>query len=56
MVNEAILNNKISSNFKKMCAQKEYSLGKIARLVDLSFETLNKLTCPIEVSVDDFIT
>jgi transcriptional regulator with XRE-family HTH domain len=66
-----MLNNKIAFNFKKMRAQKRYSLEKVARLADLSLntviriesgvnknptiETLTRLARALEVSVDDLI-
>jgi len=69
MANEAMSNNKIESNFKKLRAQKGYSLEKVARLADLSLntvvrlesgvnknptiETLTKIANALEVSVDD---
>ena len=71
MANEAMSNNKIGSNFKKLRAQKGYSLEKVARLADLSLntvvrlesgtnknptiETLTKIAHALEVSVDDLI-
>ena len=71
MVNESMSNNKISSNFKKLRAQKGYSLEKVARLADLSLntvvrlesgtnknptiDTLTKIARALEVSVDDLI-
>ena len=64
-------NNKISSNFKKLRAQKGYSLEKVARLADLSLntvvrlesginknptiETLTRIAKPLELRVDDLI-
>ena len=64
-------NNKISSNFKKLRAQKGYSLEKVARLADLSLntvvrlesgtnknptiDTLSKIAHALEVSVDDLL-
>ncbi len=63
--------NKISPNIKKIRAEKGYSLEKIARLADLSlntivkiengvnqnptFETLQKITKALEVKMDDLI-
>ncbi|KKT92961.1 MAG: Transcriptional regulator, XRE family [Parcubacteria group bacterium GW2011_GWA2_45_14] len=71
MVNESMSNNKISSNFKKLRAQKGYSLEKVARLADLSLntvvrlesginknptiETLTRIARALEVSVDDLL-
>ena len=71
MANESMSNNKISSNFKKLRAQKGYSLEKVARLADLSLntvvrlesginknptiDTLTKIARALEVSVDDLI-
>jgi len=71
MANEAMSNNKIGSNFKKLRAQKGYSLEKVARLADLSLntvvrlesgvnknptiETLTKIANALEVSVDDLL-
>ena len=64
-------NSKIGSNFKKLRAQKGYSLEKVARLADLSLntivrlesgtnknptiETLTKIAHALDVSVDDLI-
>lgn len=64
-------NSKIGFNFKKLRAQKGYSLEKVARLADLSLntivrlesgtnknptiETLTKIAHALEVSVDDLI-
>ena len=64
-------NSKIGSNFKKLRAQKGYSLEKVARLADLSLntvvrlesgtnknptiETLTKIAHALEVSVDDLL-
>lgn len=72
MTSNAMSNNKIASNFKKLRAQKSYSLEKIARLADLSLntviriesgvnknptiETLTKLARALKVSVDDLIS
>jgi len=71
MANESMSNNKISSNFKKLRAQKGYSLEKVARLADLSLntvvrlesgmnknptiETLTKIAGALEISVDDLL-
>lgn len=65
-------NNKISSNIKKIRAEKGYSLEKVARLADLSlntivkiengvnqnptFETLQKIAKALEVKMDDLIS
>lgn len=64
-------NNKIAENIKKLRAKKGLSLEKIARLADLSLntivkvengvntnptiETLTKIAKALEVSVDDLI-
>ncbi|OGZ44266.1 MAG: hypothetical protein A2719_02550 [Candidatus Ryanbacteria bacterium RIFCSPHIGHO2_01_FULL_45_22] len=64
-------NNKIRSNFKKLRAQKGYSLEKVARLAYLSLNTivrlesgvnknptigtLTKIANALEVSVDDLL-
>jgi transcriptional regulator with XRE-family HTH domain len=64
-------NNKIADNLKKLRAKKELSLEKIARLADLSLntivkvengvnqnptiETLTKISKALEVGVDDLI-
>lgn len=64
-------NYKIGSNFKKLRAKKGYSLEKVARLADLSLntvvrlesgtnknptiETLTKIAHALEVSVDDLL-
>lgn len=64
-------NSKIGLNFKKLRAQKGYSLEKVARLADLSLntvvrlesgtnknptiETLTKIAGALEVSVDDLL-
>jgi len=64
-------NNKIAENLKKLRAKKGLSLEKIARLADLSLntivkvengvnknptiETLNKIAKALEVGVDDLI-
>jgi len=66
-----MLNNKISENLKKLRAKKGLSLEKIARLADLSLntivkvenganknptiETLTKIAKALEVGVDDLI-
>ena len=71
MANEAMSNSKIGFNFKKLRAQKGYSLEKVARLADLSLntivkvengvnqnptiETLTKIARALEVGVDDLI-
>ena len=63
--------NKISSNIKKIRAEKGYSLERVARLADLSlntvvkiengvnqnptFETLQKIAKALEVKMDDLI-
>ena len=63
--------NKIGVNIKKIRAEKGYSLEKIARLADLSlntvvkiengvnqnptFETLQKIAKALEVKMDDLI-
>lgn len=65
-------NNKITNNFKKLRAQKGYSQERVARLADLSLntviriesgvnknptiETLTKLAKALEVNVDDLIS
>ena len=64
-------NSKIGLNFKALRAQKGYSLEKVARLADLSLntvvrlesgtnknptiDTLTKIAHALEVSVDDLI-
>ncbi len=64
-------NSKIGLNFKKLRAQKGYSLERVARLADLSLntvvrlesgmnknptiETLTKIAGALEVSVDDLL-
>ena len=64
-------NYKIGSNFKKLRAQKGYSLERVARLAELSLNTivrlesgvnknptigtLTKIANALEVSVDDLI-
>ena len=71
MANNSMSNSKIGSNFKKLRAQKGYSLEKVARLADLSLntvvrlesgtnknptiETLTKIAQALDVSVDDLI-
>jgi len=71
MTNNSMSNSKIGSNFKKLRAQKGYSLEKVARLADLSLntivrlesgtnknptiETLTKIAHALDVSVDDLI-
>lgn len=71
MANNPMSNSKIGSNFKKLRAQKGYSLEKVARLADLSLntvvrlesgtnknptiDTLTKIARALEVSVDDLI-
>ena len=65
------MSNKISDNLKKLRNKKGYSLEKVARLADLSlntvvkienginknptFETLTKLTKALDVAIDDLI-
>ena len=65
------MSNKISDNLKRLRAQKGYSLEKVARLADLSlntvvkienginknptFETLTKLTKALDIAIDDLI-
>ena len=65
------MSNNISSNLKKLRSKKGYSLEKIARLADLSLntivkvengvnqnptiETLTKIAKALEVGVDDLI-
>ncbi|MFA5754232.1 MAG: helix-turn-helix transcriptional regulator [Patescibacteria group bacterium] len=65
-------NNKIAYNFKKLRAKKGYSQERVARLADLSLntviriesgvnknptiETLTKLANALEVSIDDLIS
>jgi len=67
----AIVNSKISSNIKKLRTKKGYSLEKVARLSDLSLntvmrvesgtnknptiETLTKIAKALGVGVDDLI-
>lgn len=64
-------NNKIADNLKKLRDKKSYSLEKVARLADLSLntivkiengvnknptiETLTKIAKALEVGVDDLI-
>lgn len=71
MASTAISNNRIASNFKKLRAQKGYSQERVARLADLSLntviriesgtnknptiDTLTKIARALEVSVDDLI-
>ena len=71
MANNPMSNYKIGSNFKKLRAQKGYSLEKVARLAELSLntvvrlesgvnknptiETLTKIAHALDVSVDDLI-
>jgi len=71
MVSEPKSNYKIGDNLKKLRAKKGYSLEKVARLADLSLntviriesgvnknptiDTLTKLARALEVSVDDLI-
>ena len=71
MANNPMSNSKIGSNFKKLRAQKGYSLERVARLADLSLntvvrlesgtnknptiETLTKIANALEVSVDDLL-
>lgn len=66
-----MLNNKIADNLKKLRVKKGYSLEKVARLADLSLntiakiengvntnptiETLTKIANALEVGVDDLI-
>lgn len=65
------MSNKISENLKKLRNKKGYSLEKVARLADLSLntivkienginqnptiETLNKIAKALEIGVDDLI-
>ncbi len=65
------MSNKISENLKKLRAQKSYSLEKVARLADLSLntvvkienginknptiETITKLAKALDVEIDDLI-
>ena len=71
MTSRAMSNNRIASNFKKSRAQKGYSQERVARLADLSLntviriesgvnknptiETLTKLARALEVNVDDLL-
>lgn len=71
MASKAMSNNRIASNFKKLRAQKDYSQERVARLADLSLntviriesgvnknptiETLTKLARALEVSVDNLL-
>jgi len=71
MANNTMSNSKIGSNFKKLRAQKGYSLERVARLADLSLntivrlesgtnknptiETLTKIARALDVSIDDLI-
>ena len=71
MANNPMSNSKIASNFKKLRAQKGYSLEKVARLAELSLntvarlesginknptiETLTKIAHALDVSIDDLI-
>jgi len=64
-------NYKIGSNFKKLRAQKSYSLEKVARLADLSLntvvrlesgmnknptiETLKKIAQALDIGVDELL-
>jgi len=65
------MSNKISANLKKIRQKKEYSLEKVARLADLSLntivkiesgvnqnptiETLTKIAKALEIGVDDLL-
>ena len=65
------MSNKISDNLKKFRAQKGYSLERVARLADLSLntvvkienginknptiETITKLAKALDVEIDDLI-
>lgn len=65
------MSNKISDNLKKLRAKRGYSLEKVARLADLSlntivkiengvnknptFETITKLAKALDVPIDDLI-
>lgn len=65
------MSNKISDNLRKLRAQKGYSLEKVARLADLSLntvvkienginknptiETITKLAKALDVEIDDLI-
>jgi transcriptional regulator with XRE-family HTH domain len=71
MANDQKSNYKIGDNLKKLRAKKGYSLEKVARLADLSLntviriesginknptiDTLTKLACALEATVDDLI-
>lgn len=71
MANNPMSNSKIGSNFKKLRAQRGYSLEKVARLAELSLntvvrlesginknptiETLTKIARALGASVDDLI-
>ena len=71
MTNNPMSNSKIGLNFKKIRAQKGYSLERVARLAKLSLntivrlesginknptiETLTKIAYALGVSVDDLI-
>jgi transcriptional regulator with XRE-family HTH domain len=71
MASDPMSNSKIASNFKKLRAQRRYSQERVARLADLSLntviriesgvnknptiDTLTKLARALEVSVDDLI-
>jgi len=71
MANNPMSNSKIGLNFKKIRAQKGYSLERVARLAELSLntvvrlesgvnknptiETLTKIAHALGVSVDDLI-
>ena len=66
------MSNKISDNLKRLRSKKGYSLEKVARLADLSLntivkiengvnqnptiETLTKIAKALEVGVDDLIS
>ena len=71
MANESKSNNKIGANFKRLRAQKGYSLEKVARLADLSLntvvrlesginknptiDTLTKIAAALDVRIDDLM-
>lgn len=71
MANNTTPNNKISTNIKKLRAEKGYSLEKVARLSDLSLntvvkiesgvnknptiETLTKIAKTLDVKIDDLL-
>lgn len=71
MTRHSMPSNKIASNFKKLRAQKGYSLEKVARFANLSLntviriesgvnknptiETLSKIAKALGVAVDDLI-